>query len=205
MLRRIEDVTSDWAVINVQGPSSLALLRRLVPEVADLQFSHSVEARLGEAGVRLLRLSYVGERGYEVHVPRAEAAHVLDTLLATAEAAGQEVTLAGMEAMESLALEAGYRHWPSDISQVGRSLCVWRPAVTRSSRLTRRWRPGWAGCAARPSSSEASGGCRSGGGRPGTGASSASASSPAPSSSARSQSSAMAASWDMCGARKQVE
>ena len=61
---------------------------------------------------------------YEVHVPRAEAGHVLDTLLATAEAAGQEVTLAGMEAMESLALEAGYRHWPSDISQVGRSLCV---------------------------------------------------------------------------------
>ena len=65
-LRRIEDVTSDWAVINVQGPSSLALLRRLVPGVADLQFSRSVEARLGEAGVRLLRLSYVGELGYEV-------------------------------------------------------------------------------------------------------------------------------------------
>ena len=197
-------MTADWAVINVQGPSSLALLRRLVPEVAGLQFSRSVEARLGEARVRLLRLSYVGELGYEVHVARADAGHVLDTLLATAEAVGQEVTLAGMEAMESLALEAGYRHWPSDISQVGRS-CVWRPAVTRSSRLTRRWRPGWAGCAARPSSSEASGGCRSGGGRPGTRASSASASSPAPSSSARSPSSAMATLWDMCGARKQVE
>ena len=124
MLRRIEDVTSDWAVINVQGPSSLALLRRLVPGVAGLQFSRSVEARLGEAGVRLLRLSYVGERGYEVHVPRAEAGHVLDTLLATAEAAGQEVTLAGMEAMESLALEAGYRHWPSDISQVEHWVCM---------------------------------------------------------------------------------
>ena len=117
-------MTADWAVINVQGPSSLALLRRLVPEVAGLQFSRSVEARLGEARVRLLRLSYVGELGYEVHVPRAEAGHVLDTLLATAEAVGQEVTLAGMEAMESLALEAGYRHWPSDISQVEHCVCM---------------------------------------------------------------------------------
>ena len=117
-------MTADWAVINVQGPSSLALLRRLVPEVAGLQFSRSVEARLGEARVRLLRLSYVGELGYEVHVARAEAGHVLDTLLATAEAVGQEVTLAGMEAMESLALEAGYRHWPSDISQVEHCVCI---------------------------------------------------------------------------------
>ena len=66
------------------------------------------------------RLTYVGELGYEIHVPQDTCGHVLDTLLST----GSKVRFAGTEAMESLAVEAGYRHWPADISQVTQEYSV---------------------------------------------------------------------------------
>ena len=148
MSRRVEDVTQDWGVINVQGPQSRNFLKPLIPELESLKFSRSVRVSLGGVDVTVYRLTYVGELGYEIHVPRDTCGHVLDTLLS----AGSRVRLAGTEAMESLAVEAGYRHWPADISQVTQVLSDVHYTLLR---LTHPWRLGWAGCAAKQNSFEA--------------------------------------------------
>ena len=114
MSRRVEDVTQDWGVINVQGPQSRNFLKPLIPELEDLKFSRSVRVSFEGVDVTVYRLTYVGELGYEIHVPRDTCSHVLDSLIS----AGSGIRFAGTEAMESLAVEAGYRHWPTDISQV---------------------------------------------------------------------------------------
>jgi 4-methylaminobutanoate oxidase (formaldehyde-forming) len=70
---------------------------------------------IGIAGcpVRALRITYVGELGYELHVPVEYAGTVYDVLMA----AGREHGLinAGYRAIESCRLEKGYRAWGSDI------------------------------------------------------------------------------------------
>ena len=112
--RRVEDVTENWGVINVQGPQSRNFLQPLIPELEHLKFSRSARVSLGDVDVTVYRLTYVGELGYEIHAPRDTCSQVLDTLLR----AGTRITFAGTESMESLAVEAGYRHWTADISQV---------------------------------------------------------------------------------------
>jgi sarcosine dehydrogenase len=69
---------------------------------------------VGPAGVRAVRLTYVGELGWELHVPTEQMAVVYDVLWN----AGTDLGLAnaGHYAINSLRLEKGYRAWGSDIS-----------------------------------------------------------------------------------------
>jgi 4-methylaminobutanoate oxidase (formaldehyde-forming) len=61
-----------------------------------------------------LRVTYVGELGWELHVPIAAIGEVFDALMQTG--AGHGLALAGYRALESLRLEKGYRAWSSDIT-----------------------------------------------------------------------------------------
>ena len=72
------------------------------------------EIFIGAAPVRAARIGYVGERGFELHVPTEFAGHVYDTLWA----AGQEHGIAnvGYRAIESLRMEKGYVYWSGDIT-----------------------------------------------------------------------------------------
>ena len=63
--------------------------------------------------VRALRITYVGELGWELHVPVDSAAAVYDALLAAGAPHG--LVNAGYRAIESCRLEKGYRAWGSDI------------------------------------------------------------------------------------------
>jgi 4-methylaminobutanoate oxidase (formaldehyde-forming) len=62
--------------------------------------------------VRALRVTYVGELGWELHIPIAATGAVYDALMA----AGQGLRPIGYRALESLRLEKGYRAWSSDIT-----------------------------------------------------------------------------------------
>lgn len=111
------DVTESFSVIGVMGPQSRALLSGVTD--ADLSnaafpFGTSRLIGLGSATVRAVRLTYVGELGWELHVPNSQAASVYDTL----REAGRSLGLknAGHYAINSLRLEKGYRAWGSDIS-----------------------------------------------------------------------------------------
>ena len=113
----LADVTSAYAVLGVMGPNSRKLLNRV--SNADLSneafpFGHFREIEVGHALVRALRVTYVGELGWELHIPTEFALHVFDVLIA----AGMEVDLGlvGMHAMNSLRIEKAYRHWGHDIT-----------------------------------------------------------------------------------------
>jgi len=113
---RIEDVTSAWAVLSVMGPQSRDLLQTLVQQdMATTAFAFATMQELAISGamVRALRVSYVGELGWELHVPVEFALSVYEIL----QEAGREhgVVNAGYRAIESLRLEKGYRAWGADI------------------------------------------------------------------------------------------
>ena len=113
---RLTDVTSAWAVLSLMGPRSREILAALAEEdVSNAAFPFASQRRITVAGapVIALRITYVGELGWELHVPVEYAASLYDALMA----AGQGVGLrdAGYRAIESLRLEKGYRAWGADI------------------------------------------------------------------------------------------
>ena len=111
------DVTSGWSCLAVQGPNSRRLLAGLTD--ADLSaeafpFGAIREIDLGYARVLALRMTYVGELGWELYVPTEFTTHVYDEIVA----AGLENGLvhAGYHATNSLRMEKAFRHWGHDIT-----------------------------------------------------------------------------------------
>ena len=112
----VTDVTSAYGQLNVQGPDSRALLQKLTS--ADLSnaafpFRTAREIDVGFARVLCVRITYLGELGYELYIPAEQATHVYDRLVA----AGRELGLrhAGLKALGSLRMEKGYRDYGHDI------------------------------------------------------------------------------------------
>ena len=113
----LTDVTSGIAVLGVMGPLARDLLQSLSPD--DLgndafPFGTSREIELAHAYARAARITYVGELGWELHIPTEFALGVYDALVE----AGAEVGLrhVGMHAMNSLRIEKAYRHYGHDIT-----------------------------------------------------------------------------------------
>ncbi len=111
------DVTSGLAVLSVMGPNSRALLSRVTD--ADLSsaafpFGTAQEVELGYATLRALRVTYVGELGWELYVPSEFACHVFDTLMA--EGGDLGLKLAGLHVLDSCRIEKAFRHWGHDIT-----------------------------------------------------------------------------------------
>ncbi|MGH6720169.1 MAG: GcvT family protein [Alphaproteobacteria bacterium] len=113
----IADVTSAWATLGVMGPSSRDLLRRVTD--ADLSsaafpFGAARDIEIGAAPVLAIRISYVGELGWELYIPTEFARAVLDRVLEAGADLG--VAPVGMHAMDALRIEKAYRHWGHDIT-----------------------------------------------------------------------------------------
>jgi 4-methylaminobutanoate oxidase (formaldehyde-forming) len=127
----ISDVTSAYAVINVCGPLSRRLLEKITWDPVDndaFPFGQCRQITLGYAPVWAMRLTYIGELGFELYIPTEYASQVYERLWE----AGQEfeVSNAGYRAIESLRLEKGYRYWGAELSpdynpyQAGLGFCV---------------------------------------------------------------------------------
>ncbi|MCP4388432.1 MAG: FAD-dependent oxidoreductase [Gammaproteobacteria bacterium] len=113
---RVDDVTSAWAVLSLMGPRSRELLLALVTEDLSNEyfaFATMRELAISGAGVRALRVSYVGELGWELHVPVESALSVYEALMRAGSEHG--IVDAGYRAIESLRLEKAYRAWGADI------------------------------------------------------------------------------------------
>ncbi len=113
----LSDVTSAYAVLGVMGPNARDLMDKVSD--ADLSnesfpFGHFQEIEIGYAMVRALRVTYVGELGWELHIPTEYALHVYDTLMSAGESL--DASPVGMHAMNSLRIEKAYRHWGHDIT-----------------------------------------------------------------------------------------
>ncbi|MGQ0543844.1 MAG: aminomethyltransferase family protein [Betaproteobacteria bacterium] len=109
----LTDVTSSYAVLNVQGPSSPGLISRLGGD-ASQSFMTMKQIDLGDARAWALRVSYIGEKGWELYIPAEFAVNAYDALVAAGEGLG--LRHAGYHALDSLLLEKGYRSWGHDLS-----------------------------------------------------------------------------------------
>jgi 4-methylaminobutanoate oxidase (formaldehyde-forming) len=112
----VTDVTSAWGQLNVQGPKSRELLQSLT--AADLSneafpFRAVREIDIGLARVTCVRITYVGELGYELNIPAEQAVHVYDRIVEAGQAFG--LRHAGLKALASLRLEKAYRDYGHDI------------------------------------------------------------------------------------------
>lgn len=112
-----EDITEDWGTLSLMGPKARAVLAAVTEADVSNQafpFGHVREIQIAGETVRALRVTYVGELGWELHIPIVALGEVFDALMA----AGKEhdIRPIGYRALESLRLEKGYRAWGSDIT-----------------------------------------------------------------------------------------
>ncbi|MFE7271489.1 FAD-dependent oxidoreductase [Streptomyces sp. NPDC057623] len=114
---QVRDITAGTCCLGVWGPRA----RDLVQPLTDTDFSHqgfgyfkAKDAYLGDVPVTAMRLSYVGELGWEIYTTADLGAKLWDTLWE----AGQELGIiaAGRSAFNSLRLEKGYRSWGHDMT-----------------------------------------------------------------------------------------
>ncbi len=112
----VTDVTSAFATIALMGPRSRELLSCLTDTPLgneSFPFSTSQEMQLGPAIVRALRVTYVGELGWELYVPTEFACVVFDQLMSVGR--DFDLRLCGYHTMNSCRLEKGYRHFGHDM------------------------------------------------------------------------------------------
>jgi dimethylglycine dehydrogenase len=114
----IADVTDAYGTLVVAGPRARDVLARCSEtDLSNAAFPWLTarEATVaGVDGVRLLRINYVGELGWELHCPMAQMAAVFDALMAAGAPDG--ITLFGTYAMNSLRMEKAYRAWGSELT-----------------------------------------------------------------------------------------
>jgi len=112
----VTDVTSGYAQINIQGPRARSLMQSLTTHDLSNEafpFRSAAEIDIGFARVLCIRITYLGELGYELYVPSEQAMHVYDRLVAAGEPFG--LRHAGLKALASLRMEKGYRDYGHDI------------------------------------------------------------------------------------------
>ena len=110
------DVTGAFGQLNIQGPKSRELLQSLTS--VDLSneafpFRHAKEIDMGFARVLCIRITYLGELGYELYIPAEQATHVYDQIVEAGKKFG--LKHAGLKALASLRMEKGYRDYGHDI------------------------------------------------------------------------------------------
>lgn len=112
----IADITSGITQINLQGPLSREVLQRVTSvdlsnEAFGFRTARTID--IGFARVLCARITYLGELGYELHIPTELAVHVYEQLLEAGAASG--LRHVGLKALASLRLEKAYRDYGHDI------------------------------------------------------------------------------------------
>ena len=113
----IADITEHWAMIGLMGPKARFVLAPLTDaSLSNTDFPFGTSRRVDLAGIDVLalRMSYVGELGWELYLPNEHAGDLFDALVTSGEPHG--LAMAGYHAMNTLRLESGYRHWGHDIT-----------------------------------------------------------------------------------------
>jgi glycine cleavage system aminomethyltransferase T/glycine/D-amino acid oxidase-like deaminating enzyme len=112
----VSDVTAAYAQLNIQGPRSRELLQSLTS--ADLSnevftFRTAREIDIGFARVLCLRITYLGELGYELYIPVEQAMHVYERVVEAGGGVG--LRHAGLKTLASCRMEKGYRDYGHDV------------------------------------------------------------------------------------------
>ncbi len=112
----VTDVSAGYNILNLQGPKARDLLSRVThANLSNPAFPYltAQEIDIGYATVLAMRITYVGELGWELYVPPEFSVQVFDTLMQAGEEVG--LKLAGLQALDSLRMEKAYRDYGHDI------------------------------------------------------------------------------------------
>jgi dimethylglycine dehydrogenase len=114
----INDVTDKFGCLVLAGPRARDVLSAsTAADLSNLSFpwltAREIEVA-GVKGVRALRVNYVGELGWELHVPMAQLPQVFNALLDAGQRHG--IRLFGTYAMNALRMEKAYRGWGSELT-----------------------------------------------------------------------------------------
>src|SRR5262249_6415861 len=110
----LTDGTQEFATLSLMGPRSREVLARVTrTDLGNGAFPYGSVRDINVAGitVRAVRLSYVGELGWELYVATTQTPKVYDAIMS-----GGQVTDAGYYALDSLRLEKGYRAWGHELT-----------------------------------------------------------------------------------------
>jgi 4-methylaminobutanoate oxidase (formaldehyde-forming) len=130
---RCSDATARWACFALWGPRARDILAPLTDDPLDFPYMSMRELAVGDVPARALRVTFVGELGWELYCPTEYGAGLWRTLWR----AGREHGLlaGGYRAIDSLRLEKGYRVWAADITpdetpyEAGLGFCVKKDAA----------------------------------------------------------------------------
>jgi glycine cleavage system aminomethyltransferase T len=110
----VDDVTSSLACLGLWGPRARDILRPLSSEPLDFPYMRARELAVGPVPCLALRVTYVGELGWELYCPMEFGLRLWDEIWEGGREHG--LVAGGYKAIDSLRLEKGYRVWGSDIS-----------------------------------------------------------------------------------------
>jgi glycine cleavage system aminomethyltransferase T/glycine/D-amino acid oxidase-like deaminating enzyme len=125
---RVEDVTSRWACAGLWGPRARDVLAAASTDDLSFGYMSLREIAVGDVPVRALRVTYVGELGWELYCPMEYGAALWRTLWEAGRPHG--LRAGGYRAIDSLRLEKGYRVWGADVTpdetpyEAGLGFCV---------------------------------------------------------------------------------
>jgi 4-methylaminobutanoate oxidase (formaldehyde-forming) len=125
---RLADVTGQFACFGLWGPRARDILARLTPDDLAFPFMTMREITVGDVPVTALRVTFVGELGWELYCSSEYGAALWRTLWEAGKEHG--LVAAGYRAIDSLRLEKGYRVWGADIGpettpwEAGLGFCV---------------------------------------------------------------------------------
>ncbi len=111
---RLSDVTARWATFALWGPRARHVLAPLTTDALDFPYMTMRDLAVGDVPVRALRVTFVGELGWELYCPTEYGAGLWRTLWEAGQPHG--LMACGYKAIDSLRLEKGYRVWAADIT-----------------------------------------------------------------------------------------
>lgn len=110
----IEDVTEQFSCQILSGPKSRDILAELCDADLSAGWLTHQPTKIAGHSCHLLRVSFAGELGWEIHTKVENTAPVFDTVWAAGQKHGLKPF--GMEALDCLRIEKGYRAWKGDLS-----------------------------------------------------------------------------------------
>jgi glycine cleavage system aminomethyltransferase T/glycine/D-amino acid oxidase-like deaminating enzyme len=110
----VQDVTSDYACIGLWGPAARLVLAETTSDDVSFGYMRAAPVRVGAVPCDALRVTYVGELGWELYCPFERGLELWDALFEAGRPHGLHA--GGYKAIDSLRLEKGYRVWGADIT-----------------------------------------------------------------------------------------